>query len=167
MHYPFAPEDVQSRGHGARSAQPRPHNIEALIATVQREFPHLAIRVTGRRRTVERQAELMVQRRRQNRTQFLRTYLPAHHITEMDEWVSAHPRATEAETTAAFVDIISRARRNGAVVSNHLSDHARDISIPHGIPQVRHQVRRRLEELGAHVIDEHDAVGGPHWHVDY
>jgi len=31
---------------------------------------------------------------------------------------------------------------------------------------VANQVRTRLEELGAHVIDEHDAVGGAHWHVD-
>jgi hypothetical protein len=28
-------------------------------------------------------------------------------------------------------------------------------------------VRQRLQALGGHVIDEHDAVGGPHWHVDF
>ncbi len=109
----------------------------------------------------------MAQRRRQNRAQFLHTYIPAPHITEMDHWVTAHPHATDEETTAAFTDIINRARQNGAVVSNHLSDHARDISIPRGTPQVQQQVRRRIQELGGHVIDEHDAVGGAHWHVDY
>ena len=145
----------------------RPASIDALIATVQREFPLAGIRITGRGRTVQRQAELMAQRRRQNRAQFLGTYRPAPHITEMDNWVTAHSQATEAETTAAFTEIITRARQNGAVVSNHLSDHARDISIPLGTLHVQQQVRQRLQALGAHVIDEHDAVGGPHWHVDF
>lgn len=153
-------------GHSA-AVQVRPLNIDALIAEIQQQFPAAAIRITGRGRTVERQAELMAQRRRENRHQFLRTYRPAAHITEMDHWVTAHPHASEADAVAAFVEIINRARHRGAVVSNHLSDHARDISIPVGHPQYRNQVRHRLEQLGAHVIDEHDAVGGPHWHVDY
>lgn len=145
----------------------RPANVDALIATVQQQFPNAAIRITGRGRTVQRQAELMMERRLQNRTQFLRVYRPAPHITEMDQWVAAHPHATRQETTAAFVDIINRARARGAVVSNHLSDRARDISIPHGGATTQQQVRHRLQELGGHVIDEHDAVGGAHWHVDY
>ncbi len=149
------------------AAVPRPPNVDALIARVQGEFPQAGIRITGRGRTVQRQAELMAQRRMQNRQQFLGTYTAAPHITEMDQWVTSNPRATEAETVAAFVEIINRALRNGAVVSNHLSDHARDISIPIGNQAVRDQVRRRLQELGAHVLDEHDAVGGPHWHIDY
>jgi hypothetical protein len=81
--------------------------------------------------------------------------------------VTAHPHATEQETTTAFTEIINRARRNGAVVSNHLSDRARDISIPRGSREVQQRVRARLRELGGHVIDERDAVGGPHCHVDY
>jgi hypothetical protein len=109
----------------------------------------------------------MAQRILQNRAQFLSTYYHAPHIVEMDAWVSAHRPATESDTTTAFVDIITRARQRGAVVSNHLSDHARDISIPLGGSEVQETIRRRLHELGAHVIDEHDAVGGPHWHVDY
>jgi hypothetical protein len=153
--------------HLAHPGHPRPATVDGLIAVVQREFPRAFIRITGRGRTVQRQAELMAQRRRNDRTQFLRTYRAARHITEMDNWVANHPRATEAETTAAFVEIINRARQHGALVSNHLSDHARDISIPHGTPHVRQQVRARLRELGGHVIDEHDAVTGPHWHVDY
>lgn len=164
------PEPIHSHHlaqHHVRPGQPRPANIDALIATIQQEFPHSLIRITGRGRTVQRQAELMAQRRRQNQAQFLRTYRPARHITEMDNWVTTHPHATEAETTTAFTEIINRARQGGATVSNHLSDRARDISIPHGTPQVQHQVRARLQELGAHVIDERDAVGGPHWHVDF
>jgi len=149
------------------ATQPRPHNIDALIAQIQHEFPAAAILVTGRGRTVERQAELMAQRRRQNRHQFLHTYRPAAHITEMDRWITEHPHLSEADTVAAFVEIINRARRRGAIVSNHLSDHARDISIPLGHQHQRDQIRHRLEQLGAHVIDEHDAVGGPHWHIDY
>jgi len=152
---------------GAGSQSQRPPNIDALVGTIQTEFPQTHIRVTGRGRTVQRQAELMAERRLQNRHQFLHTYRPAHHITEMDHWVTHHPHASQDETVAAFVEIINRARQRGAVVSNHLSDHARDISIPHGDHRVRSQVRVRLRELGAHVLDEHDAVGGPHWHVDY
>jgi len=142
-------------------------NIDALILTIQTEHPRAHIRITGRGRTVERQAELMSERRIQNRHQFLHTYLAAPHITEMDQWVTNHPHAKSDEAVAAFVEIINRARRNGAVVSNHLSDHARDISIPLGDHHYRTQVRNRLQELGAHVIDEGDAVGGPHWHIDY
>ena len=144
-----------------------PLNVDALTARVQHEFPDAHIRITGRGRTVQRQAELMSQRRRGDRHQFLRTYLPARHITEMDTWVTAHPTASEAETTSAFVEIINRARQNGAVVSNHLTDRARDVSIPLGNHLTRDHVRRRIRELGGHVIDEHDAVGGAHWHIDY
>ncbi|MFO1064079.1 MAG: hypothetical protein U0892_09465 [Pirellulales bacterium] len=109
----------------------------------------------------------MAQRRHRNRAQFIGTYLPAQHITEMDHWASNHPNATLAQMTAAFEEIIHAAIRRGARVSNHLSDRARDISIPHGGQAVQAQVRHRLESLGAHVIDETDATGGPHWHIDY
>jgi hypothetical protein len=174
-HAAHHPHGVHHPSHAVHPAQhdapppgaPRPANVDALVVTIQRDFPAAAIQVTGRRRTVQRQAELMAQRRLQNRSQFLNTYHPAPHISEMDNWVTAHPRATEQEATAAFTEIITRARQNGAVVSNHLSDRARDISIPRGTPQVQHQVRQRIQSLGGHVIDEHDAVGGPHWHVDY
>lgn len=153
-------------GRPAHTTQ-RPPNIDALVGTVQREFPNSHIRITGRGRTVERQAELMAERRLQDRHQFLHTYRAAPHITEMDQWVTRHPDATEDDAATAFVDIINRALRNGAIVSNHLSDHARDISVPHGGERVRIQVRQRFRELGAHVLDESDAVGGPHWHIDY
>jgi len=153
--------------HSASALGARPTNVEALILQIQREFPNAHIRITGRGRTVRRQAELMAQRRRANRKQFLETYHPAAHITEMDHWVAGHTNASEAETVSAFEGIIERARRGGAVVSNHLTDRARDISIPRGGEQAQTRVRRRLRQLGAHVIDEQEAVGGPHWHVDY
>jgi hypothetical protein len=147
--------------------QSRPPNIDALVARIQHDFPNAHIRITGRGRTVQRQAELMEERRVANRSQFLHVYLPARHITEMDTWVTNHPDASEDDTVAAFVDIINRARQRGAVVSNHLSDRARDISIPQGGRDFRNQIRSRFQQLGAHVIDEHGATGGPHWHIDY
>jgi len=178
---PILPEPINA-GHGHHAhhplhtiplprprppTAPHPANVEALVIAVQQQFPQAHIRITGRGRTVRRQAELMAQRRRANRAQFLNTYWPASHITEMDQWVTAHPRATEAETVDAFEEIIDRARQRGAIVSNHLSDRARDISIPMGGPDVQSQVRRYITSLGGHVIDERDATGGPHWHVDY
>jgi hypothetical protein len=186
---PISPEPVHSRhGHhhkahphhtspqtGIRSqtgntgggAQPRPADVEALVRTVQRQFPEAHIRITGRGRNVHKQAELMAQRRQANRTQFLHTYKSAQHITEMDQWVTAHPNATTEEATTAFENIINRALQRGAAVSNHLSDRARDVSIPSGGPNVQRQVRDFIKDLGGRVLDEHDAVGGPHWHVDY
>lgn len=156
-------------GHATTTATAtaRPANVESLANQIQREFPAAHIRITGRGRTVNRQSDLMAQRRRTNRHQFLGTYRPAQHITEMDEWVTSHPTASLSDTTAAFERIIEAARRRGATVSNHLSDRARDISIPAGGPAIQAQVRHRLQALGAHVLDEHDAVGGAHWHVDY
>jgi hypothetical protein len=165
--------DFHSLGHGqripSRNQTPRAagaFTIDSLVLQIQREYPHSQIRVTGRGRTPRRQAELMAQRRRANPDQFLHTYLPAQHITEMDEWVTSHPKASEAETTNAFEQIIHRALQRGARVSNHLSDRARDISIPVGTPEQRRAIRHRFSEIGGHVIDEHDATGGPHWHVD-
>jgi len=140
--------------------------LDQIIATVQQEFPHAGIRITGRARTIQRQAELMAQRRIADRRQFLRTYRHTQHVTEMDHWVTRHPRASEQETVAEFVQIIQRARRRGATVSNHLSDDARDIVFQSAEQPSKTEFAPRLNELGGHVIDEHDAVGGAHWHVD-
>lgn len=168
VHHGNHPEHTHRQaGHAQGGAQPRPANVEALILAVQRQFPDAHIRITGRGRTVGRQAELMAQQRRANRRQFLGVYRSAPHITEMDQWVTAHPHATEAETVSAFEEIINRAGQRGVVVSNHLSDRARDISIPLGGPDVATDIRRFITDLGGHVIDEHDAAGGPHLHVDY
>lgn len=156
----------QHGGHHPAHHRRRAHSIDHLVAQVQREFPHAHIRPTGGVRTPRRQAELMAQRRRANRQQFLHTYLPAQHITEMDEWVTAHPNASEREAVEVFEQIIARALARRDRVSNHLTNRARDVSIPRGTPEQQRQIRQRFSELGGHVIDEHDATGGPHWHVD-
>ena len=180
---PISPEPIKSgHGHHHRArhavqpqaerrsqagAQPGPADVEALVVQVQKQFPDARIRITSRGRTVHDQARLMAQRCRKNRDQFLHTYKSSRHITEMDDWVTANPHATEKAAIQAFEEIINRARQRGEAVSNHLSGRARDISIPIGGPNVQRQVRGFIEKLGGRVLDEHDAVGGPHWHVDY
>ena len=149
------------------AAAARPANIDQLIATIQREFPAASIRITGRARTIRRQAELMAQRIRANRREFLGTYRAAPHITEMDRWYIANQTASVAQTVTEFEAIITRARAAGATVSNHLSDTARDISWPAGTDQVLNQIESRINALGASVIREPNAAGGRHWHVDW
>ncbi len=147
--------------------QPRPANIDQLIATIQREFPAAGIRITGRARTIRRQAELMAQRIRANRQEFLGTYRRTQHITEMDQWFLANRGATLQQTVTEFEAIINRARTRGALVSNHLSNTARDISWPIGTPQQLNAIEARIQTLGASVIREPNAAGGRHWHVDW
>jgi hypothetical protein len=145
----------------------RPANIDALVAMVQREFPMAGLRTTGRGRTIRRQAELMADRVRTNRAEFIRTYRSAGHITEMEQWCQRNHNATLLQTVDEFERIIRRARGRGAVVSNHLSDTARDISWPTGTPQQLDQIELRIRELGGTVIREPHAAGGRHWHVDW
>jgi hypothetical protein len=147
--------------------QQRPSSIDELIGMVQREFPDAGIRITGRARTIRRQAELMAERIRADRAEFLRTYRPAHHITEMDHWCQQNPNAALADTVEEFVRIIQRARAKGATVSNHLSDSARDISWPRGNAAELDAIEARIEALGAKVLREPHAAGGRHWHVDW
>lgn len=149
------------------TAPPRPANIDQLIAIIQREFPTAGIRITGRARTIRRQAELMAQRIRANRQEFLNTYRSTQHIQEMDSWVRANPAATVEQTITEFEAIINSARARGATVSNHLSDSARDISWPVGTPQTLDTIEARINALGATVIREPNAAGGRHWHVDW
>lgn len=145
----------------------RPANIDQLLLTIQNEFPTAGIRITGRARTIRRQAELMAQRIRANRQEFLRTYRPAQHITEMDQWYLQNPTATEQVTVNEFERIIQDARARGAQVSNHLSDTARDISWPIGTNQQLDAIEARIRALGARVLREPNAAGGRHWHVDW
>ena len=145
----------------------RPSNIDQLIAIIQQEFPRAGIRVTGRARTIRRQAELMAQRIRANRLEFLRTYRPTRHIAEMDRWQLQHPNATELETTDEFERLIEVARARGALVSNHLSNTARDISWPIGSHRQLDAIETRINRLGATVLREPHAAGGRHWHVDW
>lgn len=145
----------------------RPANIDRLIAVIQQEHPGAGVRITGRARTVRRQAELMARRIRASRHEFLNTYRRAQHIVEMDEWYRTHPSVTLQPTIDAFVEIIERARRSGSAVSNHLSDSARDISWPVGNERQLEQIENRIRELGGSVIREPNAAGGRHWHVDW
>lgn len=149
------------------ASQMRRANVDQLIATIQREFPTAGIRITGRARTIRRQAELMAQRVRTNRQEFLDTYRRTQHITEMDEWFLANRGATSQQTVAEFEAIIDRARARGALVSNHLSNTARDISWPIGTLDQLNLIEARIQALGASVIREPNAAGGRHWHVDW
>lgn len=151
----------------ADAAQTRPTNIDQLVSIIQREYPSAGIRITGRARTVRRQAELMAQRIRANRLEFLRTYRPARHIDEMDRWLLQQPTASERETVDEFERLIEQARVRGALVSNHLSNTARDISWPIGSHQHLNAIEARIVELGATVLREPHAAGGRHWHVDW
>lgn len=123
-------------------------NVDQIIMTIQREYPYAAIRVTGRARTVRRQAELMAQRIRANRREFLQTYAPKPHIREMDDWTLSHPHASLEETVRTFEQIIRFARIRGETVSNHLSDTARDVSWPTGSEATLDSIERRIRELG-------------------
>lgn len=104
---------------------------------------------------------------RANRLEFLRTYRPASHIAEMDQWLLRHPSATARETVDEFERLIEQARARGALVSNHLSNTARDISWPIGSRQKLDSIEARISELGASVLREPHAAGGRHWHVDW
>ncbi len=144
-----------------------PANIDQLISIIQSEFPDASIRITGRARTIHRQAELMAQRILANRIEFLQTYTWRQHIAEMNQFIINKPSATLGHTTQRFEAIINTARLRGAQVSNHLSDTARDISIPRGLPATLNTIETRIQALGASVIREPNAAGGPHWHVDW
>ena len=141
--------------------------MEQLIATIQSEYPNAGIRITGRSRTILRQAQLMAERIHANREEFLNTYANRLHIREMSAWVLENPEATVSQTTTEFESIIQRARGRGATVSNHLSDHARDISWPVGTSLQLDEIEARVNTLGGVVLRERDAAGGPHWHIDW
>ena len=149
------------------AAQSTPATIDELIGTVRQEFPNAGIRVTGRARTISEQAELMAERIRASRAEFMGTYAHRAHIIEMDRWVSTNRNATLIQTTNEFERIIRIARGNGEIVSNHLSDSARDISWPIGPPDVLNQIEQRIQQLGGRVIREPRAAHGRHWHVDW
>lgn len=152
---------------GSTASAIRPANIDQLIGTVQREYPNAGIRITGRARTIRRQAELMAQRIRANRREFLSTYRSATHITEMSQWQLQNMTATERATVDEFERIIQRATARGVMVSNHLSNTARDISWPIGTNQQLDAIEARIRAMGASVIREPNAAGGRHWHVDW
>ncbi|MEC8011822.1 MAG: hypothetical protein VX185_13780 [Pseudomonadota bacterium] len=149
------------------SSSKKVENIDLLIDIVKKEYPNAQIRVTGRARTIRRQAELMAQRIRVNRQEFLSTYRMRPHILEMTQWTASNSTATFDQTVNQFELIIHRARAAGALVSNHLSDTARDISWPLGDSAYLNSIEARINNLGATVIREPRAPGGRHWHVDW
>lgn len=151
----------------AIAAQSTPATIDDLINTVRHEFPNAGIRITGRARGIREQAELMAERIRANRAEFMGTYAHRGHILEMDRWVSNNRNASLMQTTNEFERIIQIARARGELVSNHLSDSARDISWPAGTPDELNQIEHRIRQLGGRVIREPRAAHGRHWHVDW
>ena len=151
----------------AVAAESTPATIDELIGTIRQEFPDAGIRITGRARTIRSQATLMAERIRANRAEFMGTYAHRAHILEMDRWVTNNRNATLAQTIDEFERIIQVARANGEIVSNHLSDSARDISWPIGAPDILNQIEQRIEQLRGRVIREPRAAGGRHWHVDW
>lgn len=89
-----------------------PTTIDDLIVAIQGEFPGAGISVTGRARTIRRQAELMAQRIRANSGEFLSTYAARPHIIEMDRWVVANPSATLEQATSEVVRSLPVSRFN-------------------------------------------------------
>ncbi|KGM56500.1 hypothetical protein N799_03535 [Lysobacter arseniciresistens ZS79] len=85
----------------------------------------------------------------------------------MDRWLLRNPSASERETVDEFERLIEEARARGALVSNHLSNTARDISWPVGSHQQLDAIEARINELGASVLREPHAASGRHWHVDW
>lgn len=151
----------------AIAAESTPATIDELIGTIRQEFPNAGIRTTDRGRTIREQAVLMAERIRTNRAEFMRVYTHRLHILEMDRWVANNRNATLIQTANEFERIIRVARANGEVVSNHLSDSARDISWPIGTPEALNQIEQRIRQLGGRVIQEPQAAHGRHWHVDW
>lgn len=151
----------------AIAAVSTPSTIDDLIDTIKQESPNAGIRTTQRARTIREQAASMAKRIRASRAEFMGTYAHRAHILEMDRWVANNPNATAIQTTAEFERIIRVARANGEIVSNHLSDSARDISWPIGTPQELNLIELRIQQLGGRVIREPHAAGGRHWHIDW
>jgi len=154
--------------------QDRQHGIGSSSCKYRSTDRHRSAGVSSREhshyrpgRTIRRQAELMAQRIRANRREFLSTYRPATHITEMGQWHLQNRTATERATVDEFERIIQRAVARGVVVSNHLSNTARDISWPHGTNQQLDAIEARIRAMGASVIREPNAAGGRHLHVDW
>lgn len=151
----------------AVAAESTPTTIDGVIDTIKQEFPNAGIRTTDRGRTIREQADLMAERIRANRAEFMGTYAHRLHILEMDRWFTSNPNASLFQTVDEFERIIRGARANGEIVSNHLSDSARDISWPIGTPGVLNQIEQRIQHLGGRVIREPRAAHGRHWHVDW
>src|SRR5262245_30525406 len=90
--------------------------VQGRTDQLRQEFPGAVI--TSQQRTVERQAELMVERALGDRTDFLNTYHNAIYAQRMDQWLQHHPDASRQEAVAEFTRLINDARAHGSRVSN-------------------------------------------------
>lgn len=146
----------------------QPSWAEQRVGQVAQEYPAARIRVTGRQRNVERQAELMVDAANRNPDAFLRNYGNAPYAQDMVDWLDDHPDAPRAQAVQQFASQITQARVQGARVSDHLNspDSNRvgvDISVPVGDASLQNQVQSRLQQQGARV-NRHEETGD-HWHL--
>ncbi|GGF71006.1 hypothetical protein GCM10011332_26220 [Terasakiella brassicae] len=149
-------EDMQMASSGT--------DIEDAVADANSKWPNAKIRITGRARTVNKQATLMAKRRMASREDFMGTYTNHDYIKEMDQYVTDNPNASLGTVTSEFERIIRAALAAGYKVSDHLSDTARDVSIPRAN---KSDVRTFFENSGIRVLDESGASSGAHWHLDY
>ncbi len=138
--------------------------LEDVVDDANDEYPGANMRITSRGRTVRRQAQLMARRRMRSRDDFLGTYTNHYYITDMDEWVTNHPDASFDEVTDEFEGIIEGALDAGYKVSNHLEGNAIDVSIP---KKHKSEVKSYMENSGVRVLDEGNAMTGPHWHLEF
>lgn len=124
-------------------------DIEGLVRNAAKKWPKSKVKVTGRARTVRRQAELMAEQARNSGLH--PPYKVRPHTKEMTKWVKDYPKASYEETVTEFEGIIHRALDNGAVVSEHLSDNARDVHIPESNKE---EIRQFFQDSGLRVLDE-------------
>ncbi|MDV7341519.1 hypothetical protein RYZ26_18075 [Terasakiella sp. A23] len=139
-------------------------DLEDVVDDANEEYPGANMRITSRGRTVRRQAQLMARRRMRSRDDFLSTYTNHYYIIEMDEWVTNNPDASFDEVTDEFEGIIEEALDAGYKVSNHLEGNVIDVSIP---KKHRSEVKSYMENSGVRVLDEGNAMTGPHWHLEF
>lgn len=140
---------------------------EQIILNTKGAYPRAGIRVTGRGRTIKQQAAFLARQIRQNRAIFTATYGTGRQYTrDMLAWHAANPAASEDATIEQFVMFLNEGNSRGERISNHVGNDAIDISWPVGTPQDLDKIEAHITNLGARVIREKNAAGGPHWHID-
>lgn len=153
-------KEVQSETNASSSSR----DFDDIVDDANDEYPGAKMRVTSRGRSVRRQAQLMARRRMRSQDDFLHTYTNHDYILRMDQWVTDNPKATFEQVTNEFETIIEGALEAGYPVSKHLEGNAIDVSIP---KRHKSKVKSYLENSGLRVLDEGNAMTGPHWHLEY
>jgi hypothetical protein len=160
----------------------RPHSAQGLVELLQELFPAAHIRITSAQRGVEDQAGLMLEQALNNPAGFLRTYKGADYAQEMVAYLSApsspngpsraqvmtdatNPGADVAGLAAVLVfsSLIEQARARGRTVSAHLTNQARDITVPR---TNQTEIAGLIRELGGTLITN-EPGHRPHWHISY